>query len=138
MLPIVKRKIRNAPRPSEHPPVRGEKMSKRLGGIKGCKYKTSSVLQSGGYRFVGAGTYGKHGRLVSVARENGPSELLFLQTCPREELHALEGFDNTEVHLFRFDRAEDCLERRLLLLLPVCIPVSLYFIYSISLRKLNY
>ena len=28
----------NAPRPSEHPPVRGEKMSKRLGGIKGCKY----------------------------------------------------------------------------------------------------
>ena len=32
----------NAPRPSEHPPVRGEKMSKRLGGIKGCKYKTSS------------------------------------------------------------------------------------------------
>ena len=25
----------NAPRPSEHPPVRGEKMSKRLGGIKG-------------------------------------------------------------------------------------------------------
>ena len=29
-------------RPSEHPPVMGEKMSKRLGGIKGCKYKTSS------------------------------------------------------------------------------------------------
>ena len=28
----------NAPRHSEHPPVRGEKMSKRLGGIKGCKY----------------------------------------------------------------------------------------------------
>ena len=28
-------------RPSEHPPVRG-KMSKRLGGIIGCKYKTSS------------------------------------------------------------------------------------------------
>ena len=26
----------------EHPPVRGEKMSKRLGGIKGCKYMTSS------------------------------------------------------------------------------------------------
>ena len=32
----------NAPRPSEHPPVRGEKMSKRLGVIKGCKTKTSS------------------------------------------------------------------------------------------------
>ena len=31
-----------SPRPSEHPRVRGEKMSKRLGGIKGCKYKTSS------------------------------------------------------------------------------------------------
>ena len=36
------KKNQNAPRPSEHPPVRGEKMSKRLGGIKGCKYKTSS------------------------------------------------------------------------------------------------
>ena len=35
------KKNQNAPRPSEHPPVRGEKMSKRLGGIKGCKYKTS-------------------------------------------------------------------------------------------------
>ena len=32
----------NASRPSEHPPVRGEKMPKRLGGIIGCKYKTSS------------------------------------------------------------------------------------------------
>ena len=29
---------------SEHPPVIGGKMSKRLGGIKGCKYKTSSVV----------------------------------------------------------------------------------------------
>ena len=28
------KKNRNAPRPSEHPPVRGEKMSKRLGWIK--------------------------------------------------------------------------------------------------------
>ena len=36
------KKNQNAPRPSEHPPVRGEKMSKRLGGIKGSKYKTSS------------------------------------------------------------------------------------------------
>ena len=35
-------KNQNAPRASEHPPVRGEKMSKRLGGIKGCKYKTFS------------------------------------------------------------------------------------------------
>ena len=36
-------KNQNAPRSSEHPPVRGENMSKRLvGGIKGCKYKTSS------------------------------------------------------------------------------------------------
>ena len=29
-------------RPSEHPPVRGEKMSKCLRGVEGCKYKTSS------------------------------------------------------------------------------------------------
>ena len=36
------KKNQNTPRPSEHPPVMGEKMSKRLGGIKGCKYKTSS------------------------------------------------------------------------------------------------
>ena len=27
------KKNQNAPRPSEHPPVRGEKMSNRLGGI---------------------------------------------------------------------------------------------------------
>ena len=31
------KKKQNAPRPSEH-----KKMSKRLGGIKDCKYKTSS------------------------------------------------------------------------------------------------
>ena len=36
------KKNQNAPRPSEHPPVRGGKKLKRLGGIKGCKYKTSS------------------------------------------------------------------------------------------------
>ena len=37
------KKNQNAPRPSEHPPVRGGKLSKRLvGGIIGCKYKTSS------------------------------------------------------------------------------------------------
>ena len=36
------KKNQNALRPSEHPPVRGGKMSKRLGGIKGCKYKASS------------------------------------------------------------------------------------------------
>ena len=35
-------KNQSTPRPSEHPPVMGGKMSKRLGGIKGCKYKTSS------------------------------------------------------------------------------------------------
>ena len=37
------KKNQSAPRPSEHPSVMGEKMSKRLGGIKGCKYKTSFV-----------------------------------------------------------------------------------------------
>ena len=36
------KKNQNAPRPSEHPPVRGGGNAKRLGGIKGCKYKTSS------------------------------------------------------------------------------------------------
>ena len=36
------KKNQNARRPSEHPPVRGGKMSKHLGGIKGCTYKTSS------------------------------------------------------------------------------------------------
>ena len=37
------KKNQNAPRPSEHPPVREGEISKRLGGIKGCKkYKTSS------------------------------------------------------------------------------------------------
>ena len=39
---VYLKKNQNASRPSEHPPVRGEKMSKRLGWIKGCKYKTSS------------------------------------------------------------------------------------------------
>ena len=36
------KKKQNTPRPSEHPPVMGGKMSKRVGGIKGCKYKTYS------------------------------------------------------------------------------------------------
>ena len=39
---VFKEKIRDAPRPSEHPPVMGKKISRRLGGIKGCKCKTSS------------------------------------------------------------------------------------------------
>ena len=37
----LKKKL-NASRPSEHPPVRGGGVSKRLGGIIGCKDKTSS------------------------------------------------------------------------------------------------
>ena len=41
-------KNQNAPGPSEHLPVRGGEMSKRLvGGIKGCKYKTSSRYING-------------------------------------------------------------------------------------------
>ena len=36
-LLVCLKKIQNAPRPSEHPPVRGGKISKRFGGIKGCK-----------------------------------------------------------------------------------------------------
>ena len=35
------KKNQNTPRSSEHPPLMGEKMSERLGGVKGCKYKTS-------------------------------------------------------------------------------------------------
>ena len=49
------KKNQNAPRPSEHPPVRRGKMSKRLGGIKGCKYKTSSWHLNG---FPYGGTIG--------------------------------------------------------------------------------
>ena len=41
------KKNQNAPRPPEYPPVREEKMSKRLCWIKGCKYKTSSGLGYG-------------------------------------------------------------------------------------------
>ena len=41
------KKNQNAPRPSEHPPVRGGEMSKRLGGIKGCKYKSLREIQMG-------------------------------------------------------------------------------------------
>ena len=33
------KKNQNAFRPSEHPPARGGEISKRLGGMKGCKYK---------------------------------------------------------------------------------------------------
>ena len=40
------KKNMNAPRPSEHP-VSGGKMSKRLGGIVGCKYETSSWYSNG-------------------------------------------------------------------------------------------
>ena len=36
------RKNLNASRPSEHPPVRGKNVKKKLDRIIGCKYKTSS------------------------------------------------------------------------------------------------
>ena len=39
--PFLKKNL-NASRPSEHTPVRGESMPKRLGGIIGCKDKSSS------------------------------------------------------------------------------------------------
>ena len=43
LISCYMKKNQSAPRPSEHPPVMGGEMSKRfLGGIKGCKYKTSS------------------------------------------------------------------------------------------------
>ena len=43
-LCVCLKKNKNAPRPSEHPPVQGGEMSKRLGWIKGCKYKTCVVI----------------------------------------------------------------------------------------------
>ena len=43
LLCVILKKNQNTPRPSEHPPVMGEKMSKRLGGIK-CSFGTSSSL----------------------------------------------------------------------------------------------
>ena len=44
------KKKQNAPRPSEHPPVKGEKNSKRLGGVKeGCKYKKNSSWHLNGF-----------------------------------------------------------------------------------------
>ena len=40
---VFVKKNQNAPRPSEHPPVRGGGECQRLvGGIKDCEYKTSS------------------------------------------------------------------------------------------------
>ena len=41
------KKNQDAPKPSEHPPVGGEKMSKCLGGIIGRKYKTSYGIYTG-------------------------------------------------------------------------------------------
>ena len=34
---VCLKKNQSTPRPSEHSPVMGEKMTKRLSGIKGCK-----------------------------------------------------------------------------------------------------
>ena len=42
LLPFSAFKNQNASRPSEHPPVRGEKMQKSLGVITGCKGESSS------------------------------------------------------------------------------------------------
>ena len=43
LVDLLFKENQNTPRSSEHPPVMGEKMSKRLvGGIKDCKNKTSS------------------------------------------------------------------------------------------------
>ena len=39
---FFKKNLSASNRPSERPPVKGKKMSKRLGGIIVCKYKTSS------------------------------------------------------------------------------------------------
>ena len=42
---VVERKIRMHLDLLSIPQFRGEKMSTRLGGIKGCKYKTSSPME---------------------------------------------------------------------------------------------
>ena len=42
-LQSILKKNQNTPRPSDHPPVMGGEMPKRLGGIKGCKYKPLKV-----------------------------------------------------------------------------------------------
>ena len=47
---VFLKKNQNAPRPSEHPPVMGKKMSKRLGGIKGCNQPEKTTLHGGGSR----------------------------------------------------------------------------------------
>ena len=52
MFVLFLKKNQSTPRASEHPPVMGEKMSKRLGGIKGCKYKFCFVFRL--YAFVEA------------------------------------------------------------------------------------
>ena len=47
LVPKRLKKNQNAPTPSEYPPVKGKKMSKRIGGIIGCNNKTSSSRLNG-------------------------------------------------------------------------------------------
>ena len=76
------KKNESTPRPSEHPPVMGEKMSKRLlSGIKGCKYKKNSSWYLN--RFPDAITLGQQynvGERPTVILHNGgllPDIILF-------------------------------------------------------------
>ena len=43
VMKMFLKKNQSTPRPSEHPPVMGGEMSKRLGGIKGCKINTKPL-----------------------------------------------------------------------------------------------
>ena len=63
---IFFKKNLNASRPSEHPPVRGQKMSKHLRGIIGCKDKTSS------WHLIGFPNGGDIGSTVSSRGETHP------------------------------------------------------------------
>ena len=73
------KKIQNVPRPSEHPPVRGGKISKRLSGIKGCQY---TVLPDNAYLSLEKRLHFRGPTLPVIAlatSEVGPAVLLFVE-----------------------------------------------------------
>ena len=73
----ILKKNQNAPRPCEHPPVRGGKMSNRLGGIKGCKLLLIHTTFS---RFSGFGT-----NITTVHAEFEEKSVPFLKASDRKE-----------------------------------------------------
>ena len=85
------KKNQNAPRPSEHPPVRGGKRSKRLGGIKGCKNtKPLHGIQTGSPMEITLGKQYNVGEKPShvilytyINRHAGTPETLFKEKSER-------------------------------------------------------